>query len=94
MNKSEVRCREFSLPNHEKLTSELIVKVCTDSIKPENSGELVSLTVVICGDTPPVFENVYWTRVSDKFYRTRIPLNKVVELAQSNNVRSIEVWHE
>lgn len=96
-DKSEVRCREFSLPNHEKLTSELVVKVCMDSLTSEdkaNHDELVSLTVVVCGDGPPVFEGAQWTRVSDKFYRTKIPLNKIVELAQSNSVRSIEVWHE
>lgn len=81
------KSKKVSIPNHEKLTAEIILEVYTGKARGQ-----VSLTVSILGGLPPSsFEG--WKMVSHSDYTITIPWNRINELASCNNVRSIRVNH-
>lgn len=89
------RCQHISLPNHEKMSAELLVKICTNSLQSpdKKSNEILNLQVSTCGGNLPVIENLIleYKRVSDRCYDVKMPLNNVLELAQSPHISRIEL---
>ena len=94
--KDPVRWRTFSLPNHGKLSSDLLLMVANYSSTGKNGDKLLHVTVNVLNRNPPVLKSdnetlINWRRLLENVFQGDVPLNKISELAESNYVSYIKI---
>jgi|SRR5581483_6276652 len=95
-NTDRLECQSVSLPNHEKMSSDLLIKVCTYLFinkNPSKGDEILDVTVNVLSTEPPIIEGLQldWKLACSGTYYTKIAVNKVQLLAASNYISRIEI---
>jgi|SRR5581483_12182246 len=85
-----MKWESFDLPNWEKMSSDLLVKLCLEDSNPE---QILDILVDIPSQSPPAIEGFQldWKQLTHSIYSTKIPLNKIQLLANSRYVSKIEM---